>query len=185
MAELLKCSKARLIVVLVVLLSGIYFSFTCWPCTYYFQRLRDPLPPDVMKISLFCGRWRTHQTVELWAYWFKLEKLLQNDQTIWLARVCRDPPPPNTQTFSVNMAKPLVGCCVRISHKKNFDSKVVATSLFIKMSRRSNWISQTWKKNIKCTTWTNINISSVFILSFCTLTYSEYTNSQRRAFALS
>ena len=41
-------------------------------------------------------------------------------------------------TFSVRFAKPLVGCCVRMSYTENFDSRPVTTSLFMGMSLRSN-----------------------------------------------
>jgi len=37
-----------------------------WTNTDYFQRLSDP-PPSVMNTSRFWGRWRTSQTVDLWA----------------------------------------------------------------------------------------------------------------------
>ena len=32
-------------------------------------------------------------------------------------------------------ANPLSGCCVRTSYRRNFDSKVVATRVFISLSR--------------------------------------------------
>lgn len=36
--------------------------------TYYFHRHMEPAPPVVIKISLFCGRCFTDQTVESWAF---------------------------------------------------------------------------------------------------------------------
>jgi hypothetical protein len=39
--------------------------------------------------------------------------------------------------FSVRLEKPRIGCCVRMSKTLNLLSSVVATSLFISMSRRS------------------------------------------------
>ena len=47
-------------------------------------------------------------------------------------------------TFSVRLANPLLGCCVLMSKTWNFDSNVVAASLFILMSLRSNSRQQTW-----------------------------------------
>lgn len=51
-------------------------------------------------------------------------------------------------TFSVTEAKPLVGCCVRISKTWNLPSRDVATNLFILMSFLSNSKLHTWKQRI-------------------------------------
>ena len=41
-------------------------------------------------------------------------------------------------TVSVRLAKPFVGCCVRMSYTVNLDSRPATTSLFMGMSLRSN-----------------------------------------------
>lgn len=51
-------------------------------------------------------------------------------------------------TFSVTEAKPLVGCCVRMSKTWNLPSRDVATNLFILMSFLSNSKLHTWKQRI-------------------------------------
>ena len=50
---------------------------------------------------------------------------------------------PLFRTFSDSDVNPFEGCCVRRSNTENFDSSVVATSLFIGISLRSNSILHT------------------------------------------